>query len=137
MWSEARFNMGIRSHATNDAFGWHNRSSWTVEDNYVDGVSLTTGEPGNREHLFTYAVGHAAAKCPGETEKTQPFADPQEFVGDAYVCDYFQGDTMFVDEWYIAQSPEASSEPIELRLMADQGPGNENVRLYHLVIYVR
>ena len=32
-WSEVRVNMGIRSVSTTDAFGWHNRSDWSADDN--------------------------------------------------------------------------------------------------------
>ena len=140
-WSEVRVNMAIRSVSTNDAFGWRNRSEWSVEDNYVDGVSLTTGEAGSREHLFTYAVGHAAGKCPDTIGDKQPYVEAQAFVGNAYACGYPDPESaqanLFDDDWFIAQAVEASAQPLEIRLMADQDVGNENVRVYSIVMYVR
>ncbi len=56
-WSEARFNVGLGSKHSNDAFGYNNRLDWSVEERYVDGISMSTGEEGSREHLFTYALG--------------------------------------------------------------------------------
>eukprot|EP00731_Ephydatia_muelleri_P003763 Em0001g3763a len=38
-----------------DAF--HVSSSFRVEDGYVDGVSITYGSPGKRQHVYTYAAG--------------------------------------------------------------------------------
>jgi hypothetical protein len=141
VWSEVRFTMGIRSVSTTDAFGWRNRSEWSVEDNYVDGVSLTTGEAGSRAHLFTYAVGHAAGKCPETIGHKQPYVEAQAFVGNAYACGYPDPenahDNLFDDDWFIAQAVEASAQPLEIRLMADQDVGNENVRVDSVVMYVR
>ena len=44
---------------------------------------------------------------------------------------------LFDDDWFIAQAVEASAQPLEIRLMADQDVGNENVRVYSIVMYVR
>ena len=141
VWSEVRVTMGIRSVSTTDAFGWQNRSGWSVEDNYVDGVSLTTGEAGSRAHLFTYAVGHASGKCPDTIGNKQAHVEAQAFVGDAYACGYPDPENgqvnLFDDDWFIAQAAEATAQPLEIRLMADQGVGNENVRVYSIVMYVR
>ena len=33
----------------------------TIEDPYVDGISITFGAPGKRQHIFTYAAGSSDA----------------------------------------------------------------------------
>ena len=44
---------------------------------------------------------------------------------------------LFDDDWFIAQAVEASAQPLEIRLMADQDVSNENGRVYSIVMYVR
>ena len=63
---------------------------YDLDNSYVSGLSVTRGEPGNREHIWTFAAGfsqtygYATINCPCAI---YPGPDPPEFVGDNYFCD--------------------------------------------------
>ena len=83
-----------------------------LEGVYVDGVSLTHGAAGSRQHIWTFAAalyGGASispSKCPctnANTNTTWPHEVP-EFVGDDYFCDTgnpgpeFNSNTVYTDD---------------------------------------
>ena len=45
-------------HRTTDAFHFFGQVPQTIEGYYVDGVSLTHGSPGSRQHIWTFAAGY-------------------------------------------------------------------------------
>ena len=68
-------------------------NSTGLEDVYVDGVSLTHGAEGSRQHIWTFAAAlyegssFPFSNCPcSNTNESWPFEIP-EFVGDDYFCD--------------------------------------------------
>ena len=70
-------------------------SQESIDDHYVDGVSITLGNP--RKHVWTYAIGisdsssfNNADSCPCANSATKG-EDPPSFVGDHYYCE--TGDT--------------------------------------------
>ena len=72
-----------------DAFAL--RSNTTLEDDYVDGVSLTHGEP--RQHVWIFAAGlqedesiHSISTCPCTTN-ARATPPPPKFVGNDYFCE--------------------------------------------------
>ena len=74
---------------TTNAFA--QRSDPTLEDDYVDGVSLTHGEP--RQHVWTFAAGiqedprsdNSFSTCPCTTNSV--VTPPPNFVGNDYFCE--------------------------------------------------
>ena len=88
----------IYSHVCGYARGYAYRSMdafWkspirTINDSYVDGLSITHGNP--RKHLWTLAVGtaeahtHLEAKCPLDLD-TYNISRIPEFVGNNYYCE--------------------------------------------------
>ena len=65
-------------------------ASKTINDNYVDGISITQGSP--RRHVWTYAAywheGDAEpSKCPCATSNGSVPHPPPSFVGDDYYCE--------------------------------------------------
>ena len=62
-----------------DAFGYTHSSSQTIDEAYVDGISITHGTP--RNHLFTYAAAWKITGCPCKGGK-----EPPAFVGNNYYC---------------------------------------------------
>ena len=65
-------------------------SSQTIESHYVDGLSLTHGSPGSRQHIWTFAGGLAESatyfqgeQCPCDGG-TSPVPG---FLGDDYFCE--------------------------------------------------
>ena len=71
---------------TMDAF--HPSLGKTINDAYVDGISITRGSP--RQHVWTYAVGvsekddHAQYRCPCATND---YSRVPSFVGSNYYCE--------------------------------------------------
>ena len=65
------------------------RSSLTIESHYVDGLSLTHGSPGSRQHIWTFVGGFAEAatssiyNCPCDGG-TRPAPG---FLGNDYFCE--------------------------------------------------
>ena len=71
---------------TMDAFLNYKRLGYNLDIYYVDGVSITYGSVGNRQHVYTYAVGgtefnHSDA-CPCARG-----TNPPSFVGSDYYCE--------------------------------------------------
>jgi len=75
-----------------DAFGLH-AGPQTIEGPYVDGVSLTHGPPGTRQHIWTFAAGLLESGLPSSTDADCPCAgrlsltDVPSFVGNDYICE--------------------------------------------------
>ena len=96
-----------------DAFESKARS---INDNYVDGISITVGSP--RKHVWTYAVGvsddynYKTHNCPCAAI---PGISPPAFVGNDYYCE--SGNA---GRWYLA--PYYLSDP----LWDGNGCGNSN-----------
>ena len=136
----------------------YNRGNGTIDEPYVDGVSLTYGHP--RQHIWTFAadVRQNDSFCP--CGNTQNISTP-EFVGNDYFCDSGvraeQGftsafsnplwDGFGCDEnyeccdfnsppWFCKQLPNSTSEPMELRICRDQARINEDVAIEFIYIYV-
>ena len=66
-------------------------STQDIDSHYVDGVSLTHGTAGNRQHIWTFAAGisenttvYPAECCPCDTPNQRRFPT---FVGNDYFCE--------------------------------------------------
>ena len=77
---------------SSDAFFSPGQSSTSLDDIYVDGVSLTHGMP--RKHIWTFAVGGTDGSlgdndvnCPCYNPAASTNALPPNFVGNNYVCE--------------------------------------------------
>ena len=124
---------------TPDGFTGSNRSSsTTVNDNYVDGISLTYGNTSNRIHIWTFvADGH-------ECVQNCPRAVPQ-YVGNYSNCLYYQHQDSCtprnsLNSTFIRQFQQPVTESIEVRVCRDQprrrGSNQEGIFLGNLEIYV-
>ena len=77
---------------TTDAF--QNSGSQTIEGYFVDGVTLTHGPPGSRQHIWTFAAGivennpssYPRYSCPCADRATALSLVPS-FVGNDYFCE--------------------------------------------------
>ena len=148
------------SDRTPDAFRHIPLQHRSIDDAYVDGVSITHGTP--RKHLWTYAAG-----ADNRQESTSQFNCPcalfngtsaPAFVGENYYCDTRAGARWDVNNplWDGAGCPQGSSccsssglpffkrelpatttDDIELRLCVDQPASDENVGIDEVEIYVR
>ena len=130
-----------------------------IENNYLDGVSITHGASGSRTHIWTFAAGHSAtnfgwvARCPCDNPNRAQAPLPPSEVGDNYFCDRAdQLDRLWTGEscasenpccsfhdppYFSRQLPAATTNRIELRLCHDQNQGDENVLVLFAEIYVQ
>ena len=126
---------GYRFHTT-DGFGYrNNRGVFTINNAYVDGLSITRGSP--RKHVWTYAAGEGGCRC------SQTSAEPA-FVGKDSYCEW--GDTtkrgnrlawedpLWDGErctnccqgpWFHKEVPP-TTDNIEVRWCCDQNKGDED-----------
>ena len=141
-----------------DAFGYIHSSSETIDQAYVDGISITHGHP--RQHLFTYAATVVWTSCPCKGGKSGP-----AFVGNNSYC----GDQVLAPgqrwrrQWYpntilwhaasncaapkcqndfcpwfsVETAKGATSNPVEVCSCQDQVYRDEAIGIAHLEIYVR
>ncbi len=65
--------------------------SLTIDSYYVDGLSLTHGPPGAREHIWTFAAGLTETDSPAETAcpciGRQSLSLVPYYVGNDYFCE--------------------------------------------------
>ena len=78
----------------------------TIEFPYVDGISITYGSPGSRQHIFTYAAGlfesadvqFKYCNCPCAQGRTSP-----SFIGSDYYCESGNPDNNWVGDKFYPQ----------------------------------
>ena len=154
-------------YASTDAFRPHNRNNMkSIDQAYVDGISLTHGSP--RKHIWTFAAGiqenHVYASgysdCPCAPGSVQYSPD---FVGSSYFCesgnpqDWRHGtfypeplwdgqDCGAIEQgccaapglpWFHKRLHLPTSDYIELRLCSDQGTDNEDIPFDFYEIYIK
>ena len=137
----------------------------TIEDNYVDGISLTHGRS-PRQHIWTFAAAldevgsYPTHNCPcTKTNINSP--SPPSFVGNNYFCDtasinYFQF-IFYPDDplwdgagcgplnacctfnnppWFYRQLPPTSDD-IEMRVCRDQSRTDEDIPIETIELYIQ
>ena len=153
-------------YSSSDAFCCRS-SSVSINDPYVDGISITHGN-NPRHHIFTYAAGittvpYGPEVCPCNTRDTGQV--PPAFVGTDYYCEsgntaskskkkhLYDNDPLW-DGWtctgneppccksnilpYFYKVLKGSTkDDVELRLCTDQGYPDEDVPIEALELYVR
>ena len=84
-----------------DAFWSTKYDTKSINNSYVDGLSVTLGNP--RKHVWTYAVGlsddgnYGTTNCPCAAT---PGPDPPAFVGDHYYCESGNTGTYHSDDYH-------------------------------------
>ena len=135
-----------------------------INTNYVDGVSLTHGDP--RQHIWSFVAAQdeagsnpsSACPCNNAPQATPPPA----FVGNDYFCDtgseerrelIFYGDDPLWDgagcgplntccsfntpPWFYKQLPRPTTDDIEMRVCTIGNIANEDVTIEIVEIYVQ
>ena len=130
----------------------------SLDNRYVDGISITIGNP--RKHIWTYAAGNGLFNCPCAT---YPGIAPLSFVGEHYYCG--SGNTGLVDRsryytedplwdgagclfgnncctnvnqpWFFRQLVTSRQDDIEARLCTDQNLADEAVLVEQILLYVQ
>ena len=150
-----------------DAFSpYYHDNSRTIDDVYVDGVSLTHGQS-CRQHIWTFANAldeihsqHDVCPCT-KTDSTFTGVVPP-FIGSDYFCDtgsrysyanqWYTADPLWDGEgcggsstccefnnppWFCKDLPQPTTDDIELRLCRNQDIDDEDIGLELVEIYVQ
>jgi hypothetical protein len=129
---------------TPDAF--HRPPTLTIEENYLDGVSVTHGAPGSRTHIWTFGAGfHGHCPCDSSGGPLPPaevgdnyFCDEREPLWNGESCASFNPCCSFNNPPYFSvQLPAATTDRIELRICTDQHQGDESVAVLLAEMYVQ
>ena len=135
----------------------------TIEEVYLDGVSITHGTP--RQHIWSFLAAFAenrndCAGCPCYAGFNR---DVIPFIGNNYFCDsalvtwrrqftLHRYDPLWDGEgcgsnnlccsfnnppWFCTELDQSTSDDIELRLCADQPTSNEDAPIEHIELYVQ
>ena len=140
-------------------------SGGIINDIYVDGVSVTLGNP--RRHIWTYVAGlsddgnsHTGANCPCAAA---PGRAPPPFVGDHYYCESgntgnFDLSTHYMKDplwdgagcgsknhcctavglpWFLREFPTMQNEDIEVRICASSAYADEAVLVDQIKLLVQ
>ena len=141
-----------------------NKNITFINSTYVDGVSLTYGDP--REHIWTFAAAldrndtltraeGRSSHCPCRFVVDR--FDPPSFVGEDYFCDagneeFMTGETGLQTDplwegtnclccvsdnppWFYKQLPQPTTDDIQMRVCKDEI--KENIAITEIEIYVQ
>ena len=108
--------------------------SYTIDQNYLSGLSITHGAPGSRNHIWSYAAGWrehkvGRANCPCAAHpSTEPLTP--DYVGDHYYCDtatyyrpkyeWYTNNTLWDGNndrlpWFWRTLPQETTDDVEVR----------------------
>ena len=151
----------------NFAFLGYHSGRQGVDSHYVDGLSLTHGAPGSRQHIWTFASGfltgshrssHPNYKCPCDNDNAYP---SPPFVGNDYFCesvgsswaDVFYSNATLWDwqvcegggaccrfnnpPWFTKNLANSTTEDIELRLCLWLSSQHADIALELLELFVQ
>ena len=138
-----------------------------IDSHYVDGVSLTHGGAGSRQHIWTFASGlreiraNAINNCPCDTGRNDLIP---EFVGNDFFCEsavtssdpvpwqLFPDDVLWDGQdctstssccqfnnppWFTKNLPTETTDDIELRICTSATTSAEDVPLELIELYIQ
>ena len=154
-------------HFNTDAFRpYYDHRSRTIDDQYVDGVSLTHGSS-PRKHIWTFAAANDETSsniwvCPCTRTDSQFRGVVPPFVGQDYFCEtgsrYFRQNRTYTHDplwngrgcgaistccsfnsppWFCKQLPQPTTDDIQLRLCGDEALTNEDTPLEVIELYIQ
>ena len=143
-WSEVQVRVVARQYSSLDAYSC---AIADIEQHYMDGVSVTHGSAGAREHIWSYAMARdsgsgAPEECPDQGGYSAP-----SFVGADGSCatanpwtswghGTWYGGELFDELEQVALSG-ATTDDVEVRIFADQPTSDEDVGITRVYIAVR
>ena len=154
-------------YASPDSFRDLHRSGNTIDDNYVDGISLTYGNP--RAHIWTFAAAPeeldtaAFYSCPCTNIHHAGSAPlPPSFVGTDYFCDTGNAEhwqqRLYADDplwdgagcgpantccslnnppWFLKQLTSTTTDDIEMRMCQDEPRSNEDTPIEVIELFIQ
>jgi hypothetical protein len=150
-------------YGTTDAFTTDDHS-YTIDGPYVDGVSLTHGNP--RQHIWTFAAATSESFsnyiCPCTNSRYQASNQPPDFIENDYFCDTGATSrpqsTFYADDplwdgagcgsqstcctfnnppWFYKQLSQPTTDAIEIRVCRSGDSGGEDIAIEIVQIYVQ
>ena len=132
-----------------------------IDSHYLDGVSVTHGVPGSRQHIWSFVAGWTTDVCPCHSSVGIP-----SFVGQDYFCEtgndnaanwagmFFADDPLWDGQdcgtsnacectlnsppWFCKQLPQTTTDDIEVRICGDEPRStNEDTPVELIELYVR
>ena len=134
----------------------------TLEEVYIDGVSVTHGTP--RQHVWSFIASNVESQsdCRGCPCYSYFTGTPVPFIGNNFFCDSgthtWQGSILYSEDplwdgqgcgsnseccsfnnppWFCTELNQSTSDDIELRLCADQSTHDEDIPIEHIELYVQ
>ena len=150
--------IGYQQGSTDAFWHYHHNHNLTIDDTYVDGISLTHGR-NPRKHIWTFAAAlyevttshsHYVYVCPCTNIHLPQSVPIPPYVGSDYFCDT-QG-TLWDGHgcgrlntccsfnnppWFMKELPSSTSDDIEMRLCTDQSRGDEDINFETVELYVQ
>ena len=129
----------------------------SIEQNYLDGVSITYGPAGSRQHIWSLVLGHTH-RCPCDMHNsTYQQPSPPSEVGNNYFCSsvplnfhqstpVWQGVNCSANNpccshnnppIFKAQLTAMTTQTMELRICSDESTGDERLYVILADIYVQ
>ena len=122
----------------------------TIEQQYLDGVSITHGHP--RQHIWSLAAAFHEPRCPCTAYPTNIYLP--SFVENDFSCEWegrstyvssdrlWDGQGCSVDAvhnsaWFCKELPQPTTDDIEFRVCTDEPRNNEDVYIEHVELYVQ
>ena len=133
-----------------DAFAdFEGLGNGSIDNPYVDGVSVTYGSP--RQHIWTFGAGHGGEfRCPCDNTDRAQAPLPPSFAGDNYFCDGEDNGALWdamdcttdcctfnSPPYFTVTLPAPTSDNIEVRICLDQAIIDESVSLAELQLFVQ
>jgi hypothetical protein len=158
--------IGYQQKSLDTINAYYNNRALTIDQAYVDGISVTHGSP--RKHIWTFAAAlHEILRypyniCPCTNIHNQRTIPIPPYVGNDYFCDtgsplsfeyqFFREDPLWDGQgcgrlntccsfnnppWFMKQLPASTHDNIEMRLCADEDRNNEDIVFETLELYVQ
>ncbi len=129
--------------------GFYRFSSQNIDTPYLDGVSITHGQP--RQHIWSLAAGHGGSfRCPCDNTNRNTAPLPPSYVGNNYYCDGEYNGVLWDGKdcttscctfnsppWFRSRLTSKTMNNIEVRICADQPQEDEQVFLSTLFLYIK
>ena len=132
----------------------------SIDSNYLDGVSITHGASGSRQHIWSFSGAVFPGRCPFLINASAP-----SFVGEDYFCETGNddmapwGNAFFPDDplwdgqncgtstasectfnnppWFCKQLPQTTTDDIEVRICSDELLTEEDTPVQLIELYIR
>ena len=158
--------IGYQYSTPNAFFAHQYDTSITIDDYYVDGVSLTRGSPRNHIWSFAAALQERSSDrhiCPCTHDlNSLPESAVPPFIGDDYFCDsgtdafqrdvFYSGDPLWDGQgcgpdssccsfnnppWFCKDLRDASTDSVEMRICGNQNTSDEDTPVEIIELFVQ